>query len=185
MHQLCGNSLIVGSIVASMSVMAAPQLFNVELKGATRDQIRSTLQNTDVHAVREDNNYWIDKYNSNGVLQGATDLNFGYSSNGKFAFAEYKFPAFVDSGKIIEVANLVSSKYGQPSQRSGNPRLGDASYTWNFKNGMSITAYRGWPDTTTYLNFKDKTNYSKMSAEIDAENKRRFQQKAQQQRSAF
>lgn len=186
MHQLCRNSLIVvGSIVASMSVMAAPQLFNVELKGATRDQIRSTLQNTDVHAVREDNNYWIDKYNSNGVLQGATDLNFGYASNGKFAFAEYKFPAFVDSGKIIEVANLVSSKYGQPSQRSGNPKLGDASYTWNFKNGMSITAYRGWPDTTTYLNFKDKTNYSKMSAEIDAENKRQFQQKAQQQRSAF
>jgi len=35
------------------------------------------------------------------------------------------------------------------------------------------------------LNFKDKTNYSKMSAEIDAENKRQFQQKAQQQQSAF
>ena len=185
MRQLWGNSLIVGSIVTSMSVMAAPQLFNTELKGATRDQIRSVLKNTDVKAGREDNNYWIDKYNSNGVLQGATDLNFGYSSNGKFAFAEYKFPAFVDSGKIIEVANLVSSKYGQPSQRSGNPNLGEASYTWNFKSGMSIRAYRGWPDTTTFLQFKDKTNYSKMDAEIDVENKRQFQQKAQQQGSAF
>ena len=185
MRQLWGNSLIVGSIVTSMSVMAAPQLFNTELKGATRDQIRSVLKNTDVKAVREDNNYWIDKYNSNGVLQGATDLNFGYSSNGKFAFAEYKFPAFVDSGKIIEVANLVSSKYGQPSQRSGNPNLGEASYTWNFKSGMSIRAYRGWPDTTTFLQFKDKTNYSKMNNEIEVENKRQFQQKAQQQQSAF
>ena len=185
MRQLWGNSLIVGSIVTSMSVMAAPQLFNTELKGATRDQIRSVLKNTDVKAVREDNNYWIDKYNSNGVLQGATDLNFGYSSNGKFAFAEYKFPAFVDSGKIIEVANLVSSKYGQPSQRSGNPNLGEASYTWNFKSGMSIRAYRGWPDTTTFLQFKDKTNYSKMNTEIEAEDKRQFQQKAEQQRSAF
>ena len=185
MHHIINTALILCVTVASSSVMAAPQLFNIELKGATRDQIRSVLQNTDVKAVREDNNYWIDKYNSNGVLQGATDLNFGYSSNGKFAFAEYKFPAFVDSGKIIEVANLVSSKYGQPSQRSGNPNLGEASYTWNFKSGMSIRAYRGWPDTTTFLQFKDKTNYSKMNTEIEAEDKRQFQQKAEQQRSAF
>jgi len=185
MRQLWGNSLIVGSIVTSMSVMAAPQLFNVELKGATRDQIRSALQNTNVKVIREDSNYWIDKYNSNGVLQGATELNFGYTSNGKFAFAEYKFPVFMDSGKILEVANLVSSKYGQPSQRSGNPNLGDASYTWNFKNGMSITTYRGWPDTTTFLQFKDKTNYSKMNNEIEVEKKRQFQQKSQQQGAAF
>jgi hypothetical protein len=178
-------ALIFCVTVASSSVMAAPQLFNTELKGATRDQIRLVLQSTDVKAVREDNNYWIDKYNSNGVLQGASELNFGYTSNGKFAFAEYKFPVFMDSGKILEVANLVSSKYGQPSQRSGNPNLGDSSYTWNFKNGMSITAYRGWPDTTTFLQFKDKTNYSKMNNEIEVEKKRQFQQKAQQQQSAF
>ena len=185
MHHIINTALILCVTVASSSVMAAPQLFNIELKGATRDQIRSVLQNTDVKAVREDNNYWIDKYNSNGVLQGASELNFGYTSNGKFAFAQYKFPVFMDSGKILEVANLVSSKYGQPSQRSGNPNLGEASYTWNFKSGMSITAYRGWPDTTTFLQFKDKTNYSKMNNEIDAEEKRQFQQKAQQQQSAF
>lgn len=185
MRQLWGNSLIVGSIVTSMSVMAAPQLFNVELKGATRDQIRSALQNTNVKVIREDNNYWIDKYNSNAVLEGTTELNFGYTSNGKFAYAEYKFPVFMDSGKIVEVANFVSSKYGKPSQRSGDPSLGEASFTWNFKNGMSVTAYRGWPDTTTYLNYKDKTNYSKMNTEIEAEQKRQLQQKAQQQSGAF
>ena len=185
MHQLWGNSLIVGSIVTSMSVMAAPQLFNTELKGATRDQIRSALQNTNVKVIREDNNYWIDKYNSNAVLEGTTELNFGYTSNGKFAYAEYKFPVFMDSGKILEVANFVSSKYGKPSQRSGNPSLGEASFTWNFKNGISITAYRGWPDTTTYLNYTDKINYSKMNNEIEAEKKRQLQQKVQQQGSAF
>lgn len=185
MNHLINKALILCVIVVSSSVIAAPQLFNTELKGATRDQIRSVLQNTDVKAVREDNNYWVDKYNSNGVLQGATELNFGYTSNGKFAFAQYEFPVFMNSGKIVEVANLVASKYGQPSQRSGNPNLGDASYTWNFKNGMSIRAYRGWPDTTTFLQFKDKTNYSKMNTEIEAEDKRQFQQKAEQQRSAF
>ena len=50
---------------------------------------------------------------------------------------------------------------------------------------MSITAYRGWPDTTTYLNYTDKINYSKMNNEIEAEKKRQLQQKAQQQGSAF
>ena len=185
MYQFINTALILCVTVASSSVMAAPQLFNVELKGATRDQIRSALQNTNVKVVREDNNYWIDKYNSNAVLEGTTELNFGYTSNGKFAYAEYKFPVFMDSGKILEVANFVSSKYGKPSQRSGNPSLGEASFTWNFKNSISITAYRGWPDTTTYLNFKDKINYSKMNTEIEAEQKRQLQQKVQQQGSAF
>ncbi|MFH7354326.1 hypothetical protein [Acinetobacter bereziniae] len=185
MPHFTNTALILCVTIACSSVMAAPQLFNTELKGATRDQIRSALQDTNVKVIREDNNYWVDKYNSNAVLEGTTELNFGYTSNGNFAYAEYKFPVFMDSGKIIEVANFVSSKYGQPSQRSGNPNLGEASFTWNFKNGMSITAYRGWPDTTTYLNYKDKTNYSKMNNEIDVEEKRQFQQKAQQQQSAF
>lgn len=87
MHHFINTTLILYVAVASSSVMAAPQLFNTELKGATRDQIRAVLQNTDVKAVREDNNYWVDKYNSNGVLQGATELNFGYTSNGEFAYA--------------------------------------------------------------------------------------------------
>lgn len=78
------------------------------------------------------------------------------------AYAQYKFPRFVDTGKIMEAANLVASKYGQPSQRSGNTDLGQASFTWNFKNGMAITVYRGWPDTTTFLQIKDKVSYSKM-----------------------
>lgn len=108
-----------------------------------------------------------------------------YTSNGQFAYAEYKFPAFVNTGKIIEVANLVASKYGQPSQRSGNTSLGEASLTWNFKNGMAIVVYRGWPDTTTFLQIKDKMSYNKMKAEMDAQEKKQFQQKAKQQQVAF
>ncbi|WP_288385450.1 hypothetical protein, partial [uncultured Acinetobacter sp.] len=117
--------------------------------------------------------------------EGATDLNFAYTSNGQFAYAEYKFPAFVNTGKILEVANLVASKYGQPSQRSGNTNVGEASFTWNFKNGMAIVVYRGWPDSTTYLQIKDKASYSKMKAEIDAQDKKQLQQKAKQQQAAF
>lgn len=185
MRQFFGPSIIVCSAVLSVSAIAAPQLFNVELKGATRDQMRAALENTNILPLREDNNYWVDKYDPNGALQGASELNIGYTSAGKLAYAEYKFPVFMDSGKIMDVGNLIASKYGQPSQRSGNTRLGDASFTWNFKNGMKIIVYRGWPDTTTYLQFKEPTHFNKMNAEIKAQEQREFQQKAKQQHAAF
>lgn len=185
MQQYIRRSLILCVTMVSTAVIAQPQLFNVELKGATREQMRSAIQNTNVKPIRVDDNYWVDKYRPDGVLQGATELSLGYTSNGKFAYAEYTFPAFVDTGKIIEVARLVASKYGQPSQRTGNTNVGSASFTWNFKNGTNIVVYRGWPDTTTYLSIKDKTSYAKMNAEIAAEEKRQFQQKAKQQQSAF
>lgn len=124
MRHLLGSALIVCSMIASTWVFADPKLFNVELKGITRDKMRAVLESTAVKPIREDSNYWIDTYNANGVLEGSTDLNLGSTSNGQFAYAEYKFPAFVNTGKIIEVANLVASKYGQPSQRSGNTSLG-------------------------------------------------------------
>lgn len=185
MRNYVSSTFFVAAFVSSMSVSAAPTLFNTELKSATREDLRTVLQSTSVIVVREDDGYWVDQYNPNGLLTGASELNFGYSSNGVFAYAEYKFPAFVDKGKIIEVANLVSSKYGQPSQRTGNTNLGDASLTWNFKNGMAIVVYRGWPDTTTYLQIKDKTNYEKMNAEIKSEQQRQYQQKSRQQHAAF
>lgn len=185
MYRVFGTPLMAYAIVASSSIMAAPQLFNVELKGATRDQIRSALYKTNVEAIRENDSYWVDMYNPNGVLQGAKTLNFGYTSNGKFAYAEYNFPVFMDTGKILEVANLVSSKYGKPSKVEGNPNLGSVKYIWNFKNGMVITVYRGWPDTTTYLEFKDKQNVIKLNQEVDAEKRRQFQEKAQEQSNAF
>ncbi len=56
--------------------------------------MRTVLAGTAEKPIREEDQYWIDKYNANGVLEGATDLNFTYSSNGKFAYAEYKFPVF-------------------------------------------------------------------------------------------
>lgn len=185
MQKFIHSCLISCMVIISSSVIAQPQLFNIELKGATRDQMRTSLENNGIKVIREDNNYWVDKYKTNDVLQGSTELNIGYTSNGHFAYAEYTFPAFVDSGKINEVARLVTSKYGQPSQRTGNTNVGQASFTWSFKNGMNIIVYRGWPDTTTYLNIKDKNNYTKMNAEIMTEEKRQFQQKAKQQQIAF
>ncbi|WP_288398739.1 hypothetical protein [uncultured Acinetobacter sp.] len=50
---------------------------------------------------------------------------------------------------------------------------------------MAIVVYRVWPDSTTYLQIKDKANYSKMKVEMDAQDKMQLQQKAKQQQAAF
>lgn len=50
---------------------------------------------------------------------------------------------------------------------------------------MTIVVYRGWPDTTTFLQIKDKASDNKMKAEMDVQEKKQFQQKAKQQQAAF
>ncbi|WP_288383897.1 hypothetical protein [uncultured Acinetobacter sp.] len=50
---------------------------------------------------------------------------------------------------------------------------------------MAIVVYRGWPDSTTCLEIKDKASYSKMKVEMDAQDKKQFQQKAKQQQALF
>lgn len=100
MRKLFGSTIIACSVMASSSAFADPKLFNVELKGISRDKMRTVLEGTAVKPIREDSNYWIDTYNANGVLEGATDLNFGYTSNGQFAYAEYKFLHLWIRGKL-------------------------------------------------------------------------------------
>lgn len=84
MHKLFINITAVCAVIASTSVLADPKLFNAELKGISLDKMRAVLADTTVKPIRENNNYWVDKYNANGILKGATDLNFGYTKNGQF-----------------------------------------------------------------------------------------------------
>lgn len=162
------------------------ELFGTQLQGATRSELRTTLQKAGLQVVREDNRYWVDEYNASSVLDGASIFHVGYvAETGIFAYAEYTFKAFMDKGLVTKVANMVSTKYGAPNNKSGNPQLGNVSYKWNFPSGMSVEVSRGWPDTTTYLTYIDKSAKAKMDAEITAEKKRQENEKAQSQSNAF
>ncbi len=91
----------------------------------------------------------------------------------------------MDKGLVTKVANMVSTKYGASNNKSGSPQLGNVNYKWNFPSGMSVEVSRGWPDTTTYLTYIDKSAKAKMDVEITAEKKRQENEKAQSQSNAF
>lgn len=161
-------------------------LFGVSLKNASRDQIREAVKKNGMRAIREDLSYWVDVYDPNDVLENATEFEAGYvSKTGKFAYAKYTFQSFMDTRLVENVVNMVSKKYGMPSTKSGNYNLGRVSAQWNLNDGMQIDVYRGWPDTTTYLTYKDTNNYFEMNKEIDILKKSEEDKKIESQSHAF
>lgn len=174
------------SFITSAAEPKSLELFGTSLKAASRDQLRLVFKQNGLKATREEKNYWVDNYSAQGVLEGASEFQAGYvSATDKFAFAQYTFPAFMDTKLVGNVINMVSTKYGRPTSQSGNYGLGEVSAKWNMGQGMQIEVSRGWPDTTTYLVFKDVSAYSQMRAEIDTEKKAQETQKAKAQSKAF
>ncbi|HET8871168.1 MAG TPA: hypothetical protein VFM48_12010 [Aquabacterium sp.] len=182
-------SAIALAVSTFPAMAAAPkplELFGVSLKGATRSQLRQAFKQNGLRATREENRYWVDTYDAQGVLDGASDFAAGYvSASDKFAYAQYTFSTFMDTELVTKVINMVATKYGRPSSQSGSYGLGPVTARWNMSQGMQIEVSRGWPDTTTYLRFIDSAAYSQMRAEIDAEEKAQSTQKAKSQSNAF
>jgi len=186
----CVFAAAVTAIAISLPVTATDQkpleLFGVALKGATRDQLRQAFKQNGLRATREDKNYWVDTYDAQGVLEGASKFRVGYvAASDKFAFAEYTFSTFMDTQLVGKVINMVTTKYGRPSSQNGDYRLGPVTAKWNMSQGMQIEVSRGWPDTTTFLRFTDSFAYAQMRAEIDSEENAQATQKAKNQSKAF
>lgn len=191
---------VIGLLTVSLVMHASPvlaqdkpegdktvlSLFGTPLKGADRSQLRDTLKKNDLKAIREDDRYWVDTYNPQGVLDGASAFEAGYvSQTHEFAYARYTFKSFMDAQQVGKIVSMVTSKYGEPSTRNGNYSLGKVSVQWNFPQGMFIEVTRGWPDTTTYLAFIDAKNNARMESEIATETKRQESEKTSSQGHAF
>lgn len=173
-------------IVSATAATHTLELFGTPLKGAQRDHLRQVLKQGGMTATRENQNYWVDLYNSNGVLQGASKFEAGYvSKTNQFAYAQYTFAGFMDTGLVKKVIDLVTSKYGKPASRKGQYNLGTVTATWTVGQNMKIEVSRGWPDTTTYLSFVDIGAHQAMQAEIDAMKKERQKTEARAQSNAF
>lgn len=91
----------------------------------------------------------------------------------------------MDTALVGKVINMVSSKYGHPTSQSGNYGLGQVTARWNMGQGMQIEVSRGWPDTTTTLQFIDTAANGQMNAEINAEKNAQAQQRNKAQSKAF
>ena len=191
------KAIIVVSIAAAALFSVAPnanadqkskqvELFGVSLKNADRDQLRQVFKQNGMVPTREDNGYWVDTYDAQKVLEGASDFKTGYvSASNKFAFAEYTFSGFMDTGMVGKVIEMVTTKYGRPSSKSGSYGLGPVTAKWSMGQGMQIEVSRGWPDTTTLLRFIDSAANKQMQAEINTEKNAQARQKAQSQSKAF
>lgn len=187
------NFLNVGAIAAlsiSSNVLAAEQkpleLFGMVLKGATRSQFRQVLKQNGLRAMREEDRFWVDQYDPQGVLDGATELQVGYASaSNKFAFAEYKFDGSMDADLEAKVIRMVTSKYGSPSSQKGNPSPGPATARWDMGQMMEIVVWRDWPGANSYLRFQDIVFNALMLTEIEMEKKAQEGQKKKAQSNAF
>jgi hypothetical protein len=169
----------------SMAHAADVSIFGTPLKDAERGALRQALNKGGAQAIREEDSYWCDKYDAKAALQGADDLSVCYENKTKqFASATYNFPAFVDAGKVREVIDMVSSKYGKPKHVSGSYGLGEVTATWKL-GGVDIEVSRGWPDTTVYLTYLDRARRARMNSEIKAEQNAERNAAAKRQSQAF
>ncbi|MGR2913464.1 hypothetical protein [Acidithiobacillus ferrivorans] len=88
-------------------------------------------------------------------LQGASKFLVEYDKHNRFAFAEYKFPSFNDTGQVHNIITMVEYKYGQPSSIIGDIKHGPVVARWKEDGGMEVKVWRGWPITTTYMDLEN------------------------------
>jgi hypothetical protein len=167
-------------------------LFGMNPIGATRSEIRQNMKRSGVMAIREDDNFWYDKYDTKSIVEGTSEMSIGYTSAGTFAEFKYTFPSHANPKTFKEVYEKVSSKYGKspwylPYKESsydrcaGDFQLGESRCQW-FVNGLVIDLKRDWPDTTVNLSYQS-LDYEKMNSEIaEAENERKSKKQIEQQK---
>lgn len=163
---------------------ASTLLFGEALNCTDKTAMRLAGKQAGATATREDNGYWYDLYDSSALLDGTSELAIAYIGE-KFAKTYYKFDAMVDAHKVVEVRNMVVSKYGKPATSEGNPSLGPVSYTWKLKDGIRLVVKRDWPDTTVYLEYIHLANYAAMEAEQERQKRVEEDGKRSKQSKAF
>jgi len=109
----------------------------------------------------------------------------GYTIFDKFAYAQYTFPSRMDNQQVLNIKNMVATKYGKPDTASGNVGLGEVAYRWTLKDGIELKVSRGWPNTTTYMRYTYPKHYDAMQAEIKRQRIAREKKAAQAQSNAF
>lgn len=160
------------------------QLFGETLGCTNRTKMREAAKNAKAVIEREDSSYFADNYDSSNILSESNELSIYYIGE-MFARAEYSFPAHMDTDLVVRVKDLVASKYGAPHNQNGRVNLGEVSYVWIMPDGVEISVFRGWPDTSTTLRYKHLKNDNSMLKRIDELKKQRLAEKNQKQMSGI
>lgn len=179
-------ALLFGLVSPMAAHATALMLFGMPLKGATRTELRATLQKAGLQPDRVSDRYFCDEYGVNGQIKGANKLTVCYTDdNNTFAEATYRFPAFMDTGLVKRVVDMVDTKYGAPSSVQGMYDLGNVTVRWYRPQDMMVEVSRGWPDTTTYLTLEDRANDAKMHAQMQRDKAQSERTQAEKDSNAF
>ena len=171
----------------------SPELFGINLYGATRDEMRSAIKAAGARPTREEYTYFADNYNSRNIMPGSKEMlvfyshgsdgnNYG-SSGDYLAQIQYKFSSS-NKWYIDEIKDLLSQKYGYPDNSYGTSNLGEVTHYW-YKDGVSIKLERGWPNLNLLLSYNLSDFKYKMEAEIEAVKKAQKMKKYEGSSSAF
>lgn len=141
-------------------------LFGETLASTTRKGLRQKLKSNDGIALREEDNYWFDVYESSKLLKNTDRLFVGYSlQTDQVASLEYRFPSQNDPNFVFQIIELINEKYGMPFETIGEVNFGEVKYRWQEKDTI-ISVKRFWPDTTVYLSYQIGTAYQQMVSEM-------------------
>jgi hypothetical protein len=150
--------------VSNAGVRQVTELFGISIATATRTDVRRALASKG--ATLKSSQGSFDVYNSQKLLDESTELELGYVSAGHFARAKYTLRSFLDTAQVARVAGLVKQKYGAPTESEGDVNLGRVSFRWLLDDGVLIVVRRGWPDTTTFLEYLHPTHAPQLEAEL-------------------
>ncbi len=85
----------------------------------------------------------------------------------RFAQAKYIFNRHLDKHHVVEVKEMVVSKYGEPDDSIGDPNFGDVIYKWYLNDGIELTVSRSMYDARTSLIYTYPKHYKIYKDEAD------------------
>lgn len=119
-----------------------------------REEVRRVLAGRGIRPIREDDRYWVDKYDSAEILSGSSELAIGYTArDSRLAIARYRFPPFFDGRAAARIADMVTREHGPPNETPGPGPAGRFEYRW-FPGDVAIRFHRDAVDAPAYLTFE-------------------------------
>jgi len=148
---------VVGAVVVPTTASAF-QLLGVDITNADRKTMRQAVRLSDGIKRSENDQHWYDSYHSREMLPGSDRITLYYVlSTNELARVRYRFPYRTDTVRYREIMDMVSSKYGPPTEnvvdtRTEGPKsfdniqaalnsFGRVEYRW-VKPGVTIRLVR-------------------------------------------
>lgn len=173
---------ITFSLITSLSQAAELTLFDIPLRTASREEIRSAIAKAGgrLKSSLQD----IDKYDASQIgLPGATTLEVIYLG-GKLVLAQYELRLDQKTGE--RVRKMLTAKYGQPRGETGFDAEygGNGKHRWPFDNTMElIFSQDSWSGST--LSYVNRTEHARLERLVKEQDKRAAEREAASKKSVF